>query len=299
MKANHVSICVCTFKRPGYLQRLLEHLERQDTDGTFTFEIIVVDNDEGGSAEIVADLFCQRESIPTTYWREPQRNIALCRNRAISLTTGEWIAFIDDDEFPVPSWLRQFVQTCKANPEVAGVLGPVRPHFDRTPPAWIVKGGFCERPEYATGRPMSWNECRSGNVILRKKIFSDISLPFDPKFGTGGEDVDFFKRMADQGHQFIWCNEAVAYESVPPSRQSRKYMIHRALLRGKNGMLRSEGRLALLAKSIVAIPLYLVMLPGALLRGQHVFMKYSIKFCDHFGRMLALMGINPVKERQM
>jgi hypothetical protein len=40
-------------------------------------------------------------------------------------------------------------------------------------------------------------------------------------------------------------------------------------------------------------------LPVAWLLGQHVFMKYSIKFCDHLGRLLALFGLNPVNERQM
>jgi hypothetical protein len=31
--------------------------------------------------------------------------------------------------------------------------------------------------------------------------------------------------------------------------------------------------------------------------GQHVFMKYCIRFCDHAGRLLALFRLNPVHQR--
>ena len=55
--------------------------------------------------------------------------------------------------------------------------------------------------------------------------------PFNPEFRQG-EDQDFFRRMIDHGHVFIWCNEAVAYEVVPPIRWKRTFMLKRALLRG-------------------------------------------------------------------
>jgi hypothetical protein len=40
-----------------------------------------------------------------------------------------------------------------------------------------------------------------------------------------------------------------------------------------------------------------MVLPFALILGHHVFMKYCIKFCDHAGRILTLLGLNPVRER--
>ena len=40
-----------------------------------------------------------------------------------------------------------------------------------------------------------------------------------------------------------------------------------------------------------------MMLPFTLLLGQHVFMKYCIKLCDHAGRILSALGLNPVRER--
>jgi hypothetical protein len=51
------------------------------------------------------------------------------------------------------------------------------------------------------------------------------------------------------------------------------------------------------AKSLVAVPCYTLGLPVCLLFGQHVFMKYLIKNCDHLGRLLAACGLEVIKEK--
>src|SRR5262249_27980318 len=206
--------------------------------------------------------------------------------------------FIDDDEFPAADWLQTLVAACH-NYHSDGVLGPVRPHFESPPPSWVVRGRFCERPEYVTGRKMPWDECRTGNLLFRRQILNGIAEPFAPEFGTGGEDMDFFLRMTSRGRVFVWCNEAVAYETVPPSRCSRSYMLKRALLRGKNILKHPSGVRRVVAVSVAAVPLYLLFLPVTAVLGHHWFMKYSIKLCDHGGRLLAVIGLNPITERDM
>ena len=42
----HVAVCICTYRRPKLLFRLLEALSAQETDGQFTFSVVVVDNDQ-------------------------------------------------------------------------------------------------------------------------------------------------------------------------------------------------------------------------------------------------------------
>jgi glycosyltransferase involved in cell wall biosynthesis len=293
----HITVCICTFQRRVLLRRLLNDLRRQQTAGCFTFSIVVCDNDAGESARpIVEAVAAQARELSIVYCAEPRQNIALARNRAVEHATGQFIAFIDDDEFPEPDWLGQMLATCERS-GVAGVLGPVRPYFDSEPPRWIVTGGFCERPEHPTGTSMHWSKCRTGNLLFRRALLRGIREPFRPQFGTGGEDVDFFRRMDLRGAQFIWCNEGITYEFVPPARLTRKYMLNRALLRGRNNLKLGHARAAGLLKSAVAVPLYSLVLPAALFLGQHVFMKYSIKFCDHLGLILASLGINPVRSR--
>jgi succinoglycan biosynthesis protein ExoM len=297
-RPDHITVCVCTYRRPRLLQRLLESLTRQDTSGSFTISVVVADNDAAQSAREVVAEFAATAALEVVYCVEPRQNIALVRNKALECARGELIAFIDDDEFPEEDWLARLREVCDQH-SVAGVLGPVKPHFEDDPPAWIINGGFCERPEYITGTILEWWQGRTGNVLFRREILQGVEQPFQPKFGTGGEDQDFYRRMMERGCVFIWCNEAVAYETVPPARWKRSYMFKRALLRGRNSLKHSKNRGAMIGKSVVAVPLYLLSLPVTLLGGHHWFMRNSVKLCDHLGRILTLLGINPIWEREM
>jgi succinoglycan biosynthesis protein ExoM len=298
MSLPHLCICICTCGRPRLLERLLRDIARQDARGEFTFSVVVADNDPTQSARAIAESCARECPLAVTYVVEPERNIALVRNTAVANATGDFLVFIDDDEFPVPDWLLNLFRTCEAR-QVAGVLAPVMPHFEQTPPRWIIKGGFYDRPTHPTGFVMPWQECRTGNVLLRRNIFDPAEPPFRREFGTGGEDQDFFRRMIDKGHRFVWCDEAIAFEVVPPSRWSRRFMVSRALLRGRNSLRHRRNRVRNLLKSAVAIPAYTLALPVLLVAGQHHFMRYLVKLADHTGRLLASVGLNPVRERRM
>jgi glycosyltransferase involved in cell wall biosynthesis len=293
--APHISVCVCTYRRPEWLRRLLLSLQCQQTGGLFTCSIVVADNDSAESARAVVAEF-STVTGPVVYCVEPVKNIALVRNRAIGAATGNWIAFLDDDEFPAEDWLLRLFQACR-NYEAHGVLGPVRPHFDVEPPAWVRKCGLYDRPEHETGFVMSWRESRTGNVLFRRDVLPEGMAPFSPEFPNGGEDQDFFHRMMEKGHRFIWCNEAVAYETVPPIRWDKRVMIKRALLRGKNTLKHADATLLGLVKSIVAVAVYAIVLPVVAFVGMHLFMRCLVKMCDHLGRLLAAFGINPIHER--
>jgi succinoglycan biosynthesis protein ExoM len=292
--APHISVCVCTYKRPECLKRLLEGLDRQDTGRLFTYSIVVADNDALQSAKGLVAEWRSGSGIDLVYCSETQQNIALARNKALENATGDYIAFIDDDEFPEPDWLRLLFQACQ-DYRVDGALGPVKPHFDQSPPKWIIKGGFYERPTHETGFIIDWNEGRTGNLLFKRQILEDLPVVFRKEFGSGGEDRDFFRRVIGKGHVFVWCNEAVAYEVVPAVRWTRTFMIKRALLRGKMSLNHPQARRVGVAKSLAAVALYSLVLPFAFVSGQHNFMKYLVKLCDHAGRILAWLGLNPIR----
>lgn len=290
----HISICICTYRRPKLLRRLLEAVERQITDDAFTFSVVVADNDVTLSGKPVVEDFAARSSVGVLYCLEPRRNIALARNCALAHARGDFVAWIDDDEFPAGDWLSRLLTTALQY-RVAGVLGPVRPHFEAPPPRWLLKGRFCERAEYVTGTMMPWNRSFAGNALFRLEILRSLHPPFSAEFGLGGEDVDLFRRLTAMGHEFVWCNEAMVHEVVLPNRWTRRYRWKRAIMLG-----RSSCRLAgpqAWVKSCIAIPTYSLVLPFTLLFGQHVFMHYSVKLCAHLGRLLAWFGLNPISQR--
>jgi succinoglycan biosynthesis protein ExoM len=292
---RHISVCICTYKRPHLLKRLLEKLETQKTDGLFAYSVVVADNDESESAKSIVKEFLEKSPIRVCYCVEPRQNIALTRNKAIENASGDFIAFIDDDELPTNRWLVTLYRVCEEY-GVDGVLGPVKPCFDEGAPKWVRRGNFYKRPVYPTGLALDWRKGRTGNVLLKREIFANGNPPFRSEF-RAGEDQDFFRRMVDRGYRFIWCSEASVYESVPALRWKRTVMLRRALLRGASAALQPSTGAVSIAKSVIATVIYSCALPFALLLGQDRFMTLLVKLCDHVGKLLALLGINPIKEQ--
>jgi succinoglycan biosynthesis protein ExoM len=286
----HITVCICTYKRPTRLGVLLTTLQSQATRGAFTYSIVVVDNDIDTSAQAVVAACGATAVVPIEYYCQAQKNIALTRNKAVEHARGQFFAFIDDDEVPVDDWLHNLHATsCRY--EADAVLGPVRPRFECDPPPWIVRAQLFERPSYPTGTVLPWNETRTGNVLFRASVFETRGHRFRPEF-RHSEDQDFFKRIIAQGCLVLWCDEAPVYEVQGPERFTIGYFLKRSLLRGNVSLKLRSSKLRLILKSSAAFLIYSVSLPVLLLVRQDLFIAYLIKDCDHIGRLLAACRID-------
>jgi succinoglycan biosynthesis protein ExoM len=285
----HICVCICTYKRPEPLMRLLESLRKQKTNGQFTFSIVIADNDAEESGRATVEAFQRISQIPVKYILSPERGIARTRNRVLANAEGDYLAFIDDDEFAIEEWLLRLLETC-LNYGTDGVLGPVLRHFDGNPPRWLVKSRFFVRPVMPTGMAVHWNGSRTGNVLMRSSVIAGDAEPFNPEI-RAGSDRDFFVRRIEAGCRFVWSAEAIAYEVIPPERWTRMYQIRRSVLIGEEERKMGTVNLKRIVKALIAVPLYMLMLPFLLLLGQHRFMDYLVRLCEHGARLLSLLGL--------
>ena len=169
----------------------------------FDYSIVVADNDRAESARATVAEFARTTTLGVVYCMEPEQNISLARNKALEFARGDYIAWIDDDEYPAADWLKFFFETLQQH-SADGVLGPVKPVFESPPPAWITRGRFFEKPRRVTGLKLRWNQTSTANVLVRREILQGIAEPFRREFGSGCEDIDFFKRMIEAGRTFVW-----------------------------------------------------------------------------------------------
>ncbi len=229
-----VVVCICTCRRPRGLENLLSKLEGIEYDGIL--RIVVVDNDPVGSAEEVCRRWGFDRRWPLEYLLEPQRGISYARNRAVARALEHrprFIAMLDDDEWPSPQWLSELLRVQREN-NADLVGGPVAPVFAGNKLPWMDAAADC----YGYDQPLpDGARCElhgSGNFLGRAECFASL-MPevFRLEFAnTGGEDFEFFRRLAAKGYTMYWATGAVAYEWVPESRMTLDWVRRRMQIKG-------------------------------------------------------------------
>lgn len=292
-----VSLCVCTYRRPAGLRRLLQAVARLRTERAESLEIVVVDNDPDGSARATIEAMADAIPFIVRYVHEPRRGISFARNRAVAEAdaVSEWIAFLDDDEEPEAGWLDALL-AAQARFGADVVAGPVPPRYESEVPKWIVRGRFHEPQRHATGTVLPYAD--TGNVLVRASLFRQFPAPFAASLAlAGGEDTHFFLRVARAGHKIVWADDAVAWEWVPPSRARLPWLLRRAFRRGNTWALlerdldpsprvlgmrivRGGGRIARGA----------VVMPVSLLRGRHAIVETLRGICFGAGSLAGVAG---------
>lgn len=293
-----ISLCIATYRRNEKLQALLDDLMSQQR---LPDEVVVVDNTAAGQARDVVECRNQPDApFRMLYDIQPIQNISLTRNRTVGLASGEWLAFIDDDERPTPSWLAKLQDTASLF-NADAVLGPVAPSLPADAPSWIRRGRFYDWPRMPTGSVVPANCLRFGNVLIRGSLLRTAEPPFDPAYGlTGGEDGDLLSRLALRGARIVWCDEALVHEPVESTRLSLRWLGMRAMRGGqdyaRHTLAGRYGRATPLRVALLAIRSLAQMLaagslaPLCLPFGRHRAAFWTIKAAANFGKLSLLWG---------
>ncbi len=280
----------------------MRKLALQETDDLFDYSVVVVDNDAAGPARETVTRLKDELGLDITFGVEPIQTISAARNHSLRLAKGNYIAIIDDDEFPPSYWLVTIYRAIQTF-DVDGALGPVHPFFEKEPPDWLIKSRFCERPVHRTGTLLIWDQTRTGNVLLKKDVFDTHHLCFDLKYKTSGSDKEFFRVAMALGYRFIAVEEAPVYEVVPPERQTKSYYIKRAILQASNErkyrapLLNGLSKVSTPMKAFMALLVYMMILPFCFFIGSHAVIIYTEKAAYHTSWLLTMLGIDLAKKR--
>ena len=191
------SICIPTYKRTELLERLLKSLYNQNLEKEYLIEIIVVDNDSEASARDLCKKFSDTQNIRLYYFVQPVKNISITRNKAVSKAKGQYVFFIDDDEYVCQNWISMFLRTIEQY-QADGVFGKVVSEFSENCAAWLKGCYIFNKPSIETGSETKFTS--TANCVIKRSILEKYELPFDPKYGlTGGEDTKLFYMLRKSG----------------------------------------------------------------------------------------------------
>ncbi len=233
LPVSYVMICCCTYKRPEKLERLLDNLANINYPRNIKTEILVVDNDEGKSAEKVVSKFSEKLSIH--YVSEIHKGLSNARNKALmeSMNYGaSHIAFIDDDEIADTNWLVNHIEFYQKFEDIYISSGPTYKKFENNYPSYIINNSIFKTTSSKQLGDYK-KTCASGNVFFPLNIIKDSNIYFSIDFNfSGSEDTDFFSRLSESGYKIGWNYNAVNYELVNDERANIKWIIKRAFNNG-------------------------------------------------------------------
>src|SRR3990167_2999593 len=93
----YLSVIIATYNRCENLKEALRTLYQQENDGTFDYEIIVIDNNSKDQTREVVESFIAKEGLKVRYIFEPIQGKVYALNTGITHAKGEIVAFTDDD----------------------------------------------------------------------------------------------------------------------------------------------------------------------------------------------------------
>jgi succinoglycan biosynthesis protein ExoM len=241
MSVPDISIVICTLRRVQQLKEAVLSCLALCSQDRFSLEIIIVDNSpEAGAADLVKTLAAEA-SATIRYLHEPRTNVAYARNTGIAAAQAPLIAFVDDDMRLSPQWLPSVMRTMVSQnaDALVGAIQPIAERPDQGSDARILsfysrdlglsEGGRikCRRSGYISG-------IGTGNSVLRRATCIISTEPFDPAFGNGGEDTDFFLRLGQRNLNVVWSADSLAYEIVSSARATLSFVTHRAFRGSQN-----------------------------------------------------------------
>jgi succinoglycan biosynthesis protein ExoM len=300
-----VAVCILTYRRPQGLQRLLDALQTLDIPDGRAVRIVVVDNDAARSAEKLVQAAAMTATVPFRYVNEPARSISIARNRAVTEAGDvDFVAFIDDDEWPRPDWLAVLLAS-QRDTGADVVTGPVEPVFESPPPAWVTDGRFFERPRHRHDERIRY--ATTSNVLIRRTALDAVEGPFDPAFGmSGGEDTHLFAQMREAGCVLVWSDRAVVEELVPDSRVTTGWILRREYRRGQTLSLslraRGAGRVRTVRRVINGAVQIGAGVAGAavgLFRSRHHTVRGVHRMMFGAGMLTGLAGLRHLEYREV
>jgi succinoglycan biosynthesis protein ExoM len=224
-----IVICIPTYRREKELKRLFSCLlNQQDIPRSYSFEILIMNNDEENYAEkIISNIDPASYVIHCINVKE--RGLSNVRNAAVKWVLErefKAIIFVDDDEIVPPHWLKNMIGAWK---KYKGhiITGPVKQVLPFSASRFVRMFELLDpHHNFRSGERLSY-AC-SNNTLVSCKVLESLGPTFHPALNfSRGEDTLYFHRAHLKGFSIYWDNSILIEEPTAPKRATTRYALHR------------------------------------------------------------------------
>lgn len=241
-----VSLVICTRNRARQLEACLASVAKIRCE--LPWETVIVDSGSDDDTQTVVSKFFDDSDVRGHYLWEPERGGCHAKNAGINVSSGEVVAFTDDDCYPAPDLLDRICEIF-ADPRIGFIGGRILLHDPNDYPLTINES--METLRFSAGGIVPCAAVQGENMAFRRAALIAVG-GFDPTLGPGtsfpGEDWDAVARVCGGGSDG-GCFETpvVSHSPWPNSARGRLPSAH-LLLWARRGIRKApDGPLSPLA----------------------------------------------------
>lgn len=220
----------CTF------DECLKSLQALTNITDYQIDILVVENNQYPDEQVQKILTSYNTSKKSVkYVLEPEQGIPHARNAALNFAKQEgysYLAFIDDDAFASPDWIKTLVKT---NESANVASGPQLAIFPEGTSSFYLNATVYHERKLADGDEIKW--AATNNILIDVDFMKTNKLAFNPALINGGEDKELFLRVNKLDGKLVWSQTAVVSEYIAQSRLSIKWAMRRTFRIGATGFM--------------------------------------------------------------
>jgi len=226
MNNPKISVVMPNYNRGAFLPEAIESILNQ----TFRdFEFIIIDDGSVDNSWEIIQKYSEKDTRIRAFKNDKNYHIVYTRNRGISLSETDLIAFLDSDDVAMPERLEIQLEFMKNNLD-CGVCGS---NFEIINEKSELTGHkkFPENDDDIKKSFFFFNPFGQNTVIIRKRCFDEVGLYNDEY--RNAEDLDMWMRI---GSKYALHN--IQKELV-------KYRVHRdnSIFKNQKRMIRSTLKL--------------------------------------------------------
>ncbi|MBR5089186.1 MAG: glycosyltransferase [Ruminiclostridium sp.] len=192
-----ISVIVPVYNVEPYLAQCLDSLLAQ----TFSdIEIIVVDDGSTDGCPQICDEYSRRDERITVFHTD-NHGLSAARNLGIDNSHGEWLMFVDSDDWVEPQFCELPYRAAVEN-EADLVIFDVSRIFGekRIPPSPIPVSGIVTWQEaFEHGRPAAWNK------LYKRYLFDTIRYPVGRLF----EDIAVTHKLINYAKRIVYIDDSL------------------------------------------------------------------------------------------
>ncbi len=192
--APRVSVIIPTYNCDRYIAQALESVLSQR--GCSYEAIVIDDGSTDGTCRVLRPY-----GAYLRYFYQKNQGVSAARNHGIQLAQGEFVAFLDADDFFLPGKLAAQVAKFEAQPDL-GIVHSGWRRVNSQGKALMDVQPWQTFPELNLESWLRWKPVFPGAMIFRREWLERVG-GFDPRF-TVAEDVDLVLRLALNGCAAAW-----------------------------------------------------------------------------------------------